>query len=67
MAAVESLREAIARVFHSWEEYPNPALSLFRIVGVINTSHERYALTHLDFDGERYKSHLLAHLEIPLS
>lgn len=64
MAAIESLREAIARVFQSWEEYPNPALSLFRIVGVMDTSHDRYTLTHLDFDGDRYKSHLLAYLEI---
>lgn len=64
MAAVESLREAIAQVFHSWEEYPNPVLSLFRIVGVMDTSHDRYTLTHLDFDGDGYKSHLLAYLEI---
>jgi hypothetical protein len=64
MAVLESLREAIAQVFHSWEEYPNPALSLFRIAGVMDTSHDRYTLTHLDFDGDRYKSHLLAYLEI---
>ncbi len=64
MAAIENLREAIARVFHSWEEYPNPALSLFKIIGVIDTTHDRYTLTHLDFDGHRYKSHLLAYLEI---
>lgn len=64
MAAVENLREAIARVFRSWESYPNPALSLFKIVGVTDTLHDRYTLTHLDFDGERYKSHLLAYLEI---
>lgn len=64
MAAVENLREAIAGVFRSWEAYPNPALSLFKIVGVTDTVHDRYTLTHLDFDGERYKSHLLAHLEI---
>ena len=64
MATIESLREAIARVFHSWEAYPNPALSMFRIVGVMDTSHDRYTLTHLDFDGDCYKSHLLAYLEI---
>ena len=64
MASLEQLREAIARVFHSWEEYPNPALSLFRIVGVMDTLHDRYTLTHLDFDGDRYKSSLLAYLEI---
>lgn len=64
MAAVEHLREAIARVFRAWEEYPNPALSLFRIIGVSDPSHERYTLTHLGFDGDRYKSSLLAYLEI---
>ncbi len=64
MAAVANLREAIAGVFRSWEEYPNPALSLFRIIGVVDTLHDRYTLTHLDFDGERYKSFLLAYLEI---
>lgn len=64
MASVDSLREAITWVFHSWEEYPNPVLSMFRIVGVMDTSHDRYTLTHLDFDGDRYKSRLLAYLEI---
>lgn len=64
MATVDSLRSAIARVFHSWEEYPDPALSMFRIVGVMDTAHDRYTLTHIDFDGDRYKSHLLAYLEI---
>lgn len=48
----------------SWEEYPNPDLSLFRIAGVIDTAHDRYTLTHLDFDRDRYKSSLLAYLEI---
>ncbi len=64
MATIETLREAIARVFRSWEEYPNPVLSMFRVVGVMDTFHDRYTLTHLDFDGDRYKSHLLAYLEI---
>lgn len=64
MATIESLRDAIAQVFRSWEEYPNPSLSLFRIIGVIDTLHDRYTLTHLDFDGDRYKSSLLAYLEI---
>ena len=61
---LENLREVIARVFHAWEAYPNPALSLFKIVGVMDTVHDRYTLTHLDFDGDRYKSYLLAYLEI---
>lgn len=63
MDTVESLRGAIARIFRSWEEYPS-AISKFRIVGVMDTAHDRYTLTHVDFDGERYKSHLLAHLDI---
>jgi hypothetical protein len=63
MDTVESLRDAIAKVFRSWEEYPS-AISKFRIDGVMDTTHDRYTLTHVDFDGERYKSHLLAHLEI---
>ena len=60
---VEGLRGAIARVFRSWEEYPS-AISTFRITGVMDTAHDRYTLTHIDSDGERYKSHLLAQLEI---
>lgn len=48
----------------SREEYPNPNLPLFRIAGVVDTAHNRYTLTHLDFDGDRYKSSLLASLEI---
>lgn len=63
MEPIEDLRSAIARVFRSWEEFPS-AISKFRIVGVTDLAHDRYTLTHVDFDGERYKSHLLAHLEI---
>jgi hypothetical protein len=63
MDTLECLRGAIARVFRSWEEFPS-AISKFRILGVTDTCHDRYALTHVDFDGERYKSHLLAQLEI---
>ena len=63
MDTVASLRSAIADIFRSWEEYPS-AISKFRIEGVSDTVHDRYTLTHIDFDGERYKSHLLAHLEI---
>src|SRR5579864_1104753 len=63
MDSIESLRGAIARVFRSWEEYPS-ASSKFRIMGVMDTAHDRYTLTHVDCEGERYKSHLLAQLEI---
>ena len=30
----------------------------------MDTVHDRYTLTHVDFDDERYKSHLLAQLDI---
>lgn len=61
--AIAVLREAIAQVFRSWEEFPS-AISKFRILGVMDTAHDHYTLTHVDFEGERYKSHLLAQLEI---
>ena len=63
MDILASFRNAIAKVFRSWEELPSE-ISKFRILGVQDTEHDRYTLTHVDFDGERYKSHLLAQLEI---
>lgn len=63
MDSIDELRSAISRVFSAWEQYPTSE-SKFRIAGVIDASHDRYTLTHIDFDGERYKSHLLAQLEI---
>ncbi len=48
MATIEQLRGAIARVFASWEAYPDPVLSRFRIVGVSDTTHDRYTLTRLN-------------------
>ena len=51
MDTVESLRSAIARVFHSWEEYPS-AISRFRIDGVMDTARDRYTLTHVNMEGE---------------
>ena len=63
MDTIEVQRSAIARVFRSWEQYP-ASISKFRITGVMDTPHDRYTLTHVDFDGERYRSHLLAQLEI---
>ncbi len=63
MEPIESLRDAIARVFRSWEAFPGAAAK-FYIVGVMDTARDRYTLTHIDFDGERYQSHLLAQLEI---
>lgn len=61
--AVEDLRGAIAGVFRSWEEFPG-AISKFRITGVMDVAQDRYTLAHVDFEDGRYKSHLLAHLEI---
>ena len=63
MVTLEKLRDAITQVFLSWERFPS-TISKFRIVGATDTTHDVYTLTHVDFDGERYKSHLLAHLEI---
>ncbi len=63
MDNLEYLREAIARVFQSWEAFPG-AVSKFRIVGACDVTSDRYMLQHVNFDGERYASHLLAHLEI---
>jgi hypothetical protein len=64
MATLEALRDAIARVFRSWEKFPDPVLSKFRIVGVSDTAADRYTLTHVDHAEGRYHSSLLAHLEI---
>ena len=50
-------------MFRSWEELPG-AISKFYITGVMDVAQDRYTLTHVDFDNGRYKSHLLAHLEI---
>lgn len=61
--AVENLRGAIAGVFRAWEEFPG-AISKFTITGVMDTAKDRYTLMHVDFENGRYKSHLLAHLEI---
>ena len=44
MDSVESLRDAIERVFRCWKAYPS-AISKFRIVGVIDRVHDRYTLT----------------------
>jgi hypothetical protein len=63
MDTLDGLRSAIARVFRSWEQYPT-SVSKFRITGVMDTTTDRYTLTHVDFDGNRYRSHLLAQLEI---
>jgi hypothetical protein len=64
MVTVDELREAIAQTFRSWEAYPNPSISKFRIVGVSDMVNDRYTLNHVDHVDERYRSSLLAHLEI---
>lgn len=60
---LSELREAISRVFGSWEALPS-AISKFRIVGVSDERKDRYVLEHIGFDGERYATRLLANLEI---
>lgn len=60
---VENLRGAIAKVFRSWEDFPG-AISRFRITSVMDVAQDCYTLTHVDFENRRYKSNLLAHLEI---
>jgi hypothetical protein len=60
---LSELREAIALVFTSWEAFPGSAAK-FKIVGVKDEPNDRYVLEHVDFDGERYNTRLLANLEI---
>ena len=65
---LSAFREAISRVFGSWEAFPS-AISKFRIVGVSDNRKDRYVkdryvLEHIDFDGERYATRLPANLEI---
>ena len=64
MATIDELRKAIIEAFRSWEEYPDPVVSKFTITGVADTVNDRYTLTHVDHQNGRYRSSLLAHLEI---
>lgn len=61
--AVESLRRVIAAVFAEWEKLPRMP-SDWNIQGVCDENCDRYTLQMVDFGGDRYKSSLLAHLEI---
>ena len=63
MDNTEQLRDAIFSVFKVWEEFPS-SLSQFRIQGVCDTANDRYTLTHVDFDNDRFRSSLLANMEI---
>ena len=57
------LRDAIRKVFAAWEAYPS-AISKFSITGIRDEKADRYVLHHVDFDSDRYKAFVLAHLEI---
>lgn len=63
MDSVDDLRRAIAAVFAEWEKLPRIP-SDWKIEGVSDERRDRYILQHVDFGGEQYRSHLLAHLEI---
>ena len=63
MDSLEELRDAICRVFKVWEAYPT-SISKFRIQGACDTKNDLYTLTHVDFEEDRFKSSLLANLEI---
>jgi hypothetical protein len=63
MDTVEKFRQAIAAVFAEWEKLPRIP-SDWRIEGVRDEKRDRYTLNMVDFGGERYRSNLLAHLEI---
>ena len=61
--SLEELRNEICRVFKVWEAYPT-SISKFRIQGACDTKNDLYPLTHVDFEEDRFKSSLLANLEI---
>jgi XisI protein len=63
MDFLKTLREAIRRVFASWEELARQGTG-FHVVTFLNPDEDRYLLQQVRTDGERYESHTLAHLEI---
>jgi XisI protein len=60
---MDSLRNAIAKVFQSWEALPKIAPD-WRIESIQDRERDRYVLQHVSFPGEQHKSHTLAHLTI---
>ncbi len=63
MEIVDTLREAIGRVFAEWEKLPRMP-SDWKIVSVQDAPHDRYTLQNVSFAGDRYDARLLAYLEI---
>ena len=56
-------RGAINNVFASWEKLPYMP-SHWHVEGVQDLVRDRYALQMVDFKDDKYRSSLLAHLEI---
>jgi hypothetical protein len=63
METIDTLRDAIRRIFAEWEKLPRIP-SDWQIVGVQDTQHDRYTLQHVSFAKDRYDTRLLAYLEI---
>ena len=63
MDQLQALRDAICKVFKTWEEYPS-SISKFRIQAVCDEKSDRYTLNFVDFEEGKFKSHLMANLEI---
>jgi len=63
METIDTLRDAIRRVFAEWEKLPRIP-SDWKIVGVQDTHDDRYTLQHVSFAKDRYDTRLLAYLEI---
>ena len=63
MDSMNGLREAIRKVFSSWEEIAQQGIG-FHVVTFLNTDKDRYLLQQVRTIGERYESLTLAHLEI---
>ena len=64
MDSLDALRQAIEKVFQSWEDFTSGPLSRFRVVPVLDHLHDRYVLQDVDPTEDRFRSKTLAHLEI---
>jgi hypothetical protein len=63
MDSLNPLRDAIRRVFASWEELARQGVG-FHVVTFLSPESDRYLLQQVRTEGERYDSYTLAHLEI---
>ena len=61
--SLTTLREAIKKVFISWEELAKQGIG-FHVVTFLDTDNNRYLLQQVQTTNERYQSQTLAHLEI---